>query len=154
MYSPGELIKINQSFIKEPKQTNFNIGFHQKILHQIYLTRLIFFTRKIILLLCQKKEIKWLYDNYGQRVSEIGFSGHHLGIGLDVAAYTLGARWIERHFTKDRTWKGTDHAASLEYNGLKKLSRDLNNCFHALHYKEDEILPIERFQRDKLKNRK
>jgi N-acetylneuraminate synthase len=99
-------------------------------------------------------EINWLYDNYGQRVSEIGFSGHHNGIALDIAAYTLGARWIERHFTKDRTWKGTDHAASLEYNGLKKLSRDLNACFHALHFKESEILPIERFQRDKLKNRK
>ena len=99
-------------------------------------------------------EINWLYDNYGQRVNEIGFSGHHLGIALDIAAYTLGARWIERHFTKDRTWKGTDHAASLEFDGLKKLSRDLNSSFHALHFKEDEILPIERFQRDKLKNKK
>ena len=99
-------------------------------------------------------EINWLYDNYGERVNEIGFSGHHLGIALDIAAYTLGARWIERHFTKDRTWKGTDHAASLEFDGLKKLSRDLTSCFHALHFKEDEILPIERFQRDKLKSRK
>jgi len=99
-------------------------------------------------------EINWLYDNYEQRVNEIGFSGHHLGIALDIAAYTLGARWIERHFTKDRTWKGTDHAASLEFGGLKKLSRDLNSCFNALHCKEDEILPIERFQRDKLKYRK
>ena len=33
-------------------------------------------------------EINWLYENYGDRVSEIGFSGHHLGIALDVAAYT------------------------------------------------------------------
>ena len=98
-------------------------------------------------------EINWLYDNYGQRVSEIGFSGHHNGIALDIAAYTLGARWIERHFTKDRTWKGTDHAASLEFDGLKKLSRDLNACFKALHFKEEEILPIEKFQREKLKNR-
>jgi N-acetylneuraminate synthase len=99
-------------------------------------------------------EINWLYANYGDRVSEIGFSGHHLGIALDVAAYTLGARWIERHFTKDRTWKGTDHAASLEPNGLSKLSRDLNATYHALNYKEEEILPIEEVQREKLKNRK
>lgn len=48
-------------------------------------------------------EINWLYDNYESRVNEIGFSGHHLGVALDVAAFTLGARWIERHFTKDRT---------------------------------------------------
>jgi sialic acid synthase len=99
-------------------------------------------------------EINWLYKNYGNRVNEIGFSGHHLGIALDVAAYTLGARWIERHFTKDRTWKGTDHAASLEPQGLKKLTRDLNSAYNALHYKTSEILTIEQAQRDKLKNRK
>jgi sialic acid synthase len=99
-------------------------------------------------------EINWLYENYGGRVNEIGFSGHHLGIALDIAAYTLGARWIERHFTKDRTWKGTDHAASLEPGGLKKLTRDLESVYKALNYKSDEILPIESVQREKLKNRK
>lgn len=99
-------------------------------------------------------EINRLYDNYGDRVKEIGFSGHHLGIAADVAAYTLGARWIERHFTKDRTWKGTDHAASLEVPGLQKLVRDLNNIYTALHYKEKEILDIEAEQRNKLKYRK
>ena len=70
-------------------------------------------------------EINRLYEKFENRVKEIGFSGHHLGIAADVAAYTLGSKWIERHFTKDRTWKGTDHAASLEYGGLKKLVRDL-----------------------------
>lgn len=99
-------------------------------------------------------EINWLYDEYEDRVNEIGFSGHHLGIALDVAAYTLGARWIERHFTKDRTWKGTDHAASLEPEGIRKLVRDLNATHEALHYKAAEILDIEQVQRDKLKNRK
>ena len=99
-------------------------------------------------------EINWLFDNYGNRVNEIGFSGHHLGVALDVSAYTLGARWIERHFTKDRTWKGTDHAASLEPQGLEKLVRDLNTTYEALGYKDSEILPIEQEQRDKLKNRK
>ncbi len=99
-------------------------------------------------------EINWLYENFEDRVSEIGFSGHHLGVALDIAAYTLGARWIERHFTKDRTWKGTDHAASLEPQGLQKLTRDLNATYEALHYKDNEILPIEQIQRDKLKNRK
>lgn len=99
-------------------------------------------------------EINWLYDTYGGRVNEIGFSGHHLGIALDVAAYTLGARWIERHFTKDRTWKGTDHAASLEPGGMKKLCRDLQSVYEALNYKGKEILPIEAVQREKLKNRK
>ena len=98
-------------------------------------------------------EIKRLYDEYGDRVKEIGFSGHHLGIAVDIAAYTLGAKWIERHFTKDRTWKGTDHAASLEPAGLKKLIRDLNASYEALRYKASEILDIEKLQRAKLKNK-
>ena len=99
-------------------------------------------------------EINWLYDNYGERVHGIGFSGHHLGVALDISAYTLGAKWIERHFTKDRSWKGTDHSASLEPQGLQKLVRDLNAAYEALHFKSSEILPIEQVQRDKLKNRK
>ena len=99
-------------------------------------------------------EINWLYENYGERVYQIGFSGHHNGIALDIAAYTLGARWIERHFTKNRTWKGTDHAASLEPHGLQKLIRNLNSTYDALNFKSLEILPIEQVQRDKLKNRK
>lgn len=99
-------------------------------------------------------EINWLYKEYGNRVSEIGFSGHHLGINLDIVAYTLGARWIERHFTKDKTWKGTDHGASLEPHELKELTKALDESYKALTYKKDEILPIEQVQRDKLKNRK
>ena len=99
-------------------------------------------------------EINRLYDLYQDRVQQIGFSGHHLGMAVDMAAYTLGARWIERHFTKDRTWKGTDHAASLEVPGLQKLVRDLSAVSQSLTFKEQEILEIEQVQRQKLKNRK
>jgi sialic acid synthase len=99
-------------------------------------------------------EINRLREKYEGRVKEIGFSGHHLGISIDMAAYTLGATWIERHFTKDRTWKGTDHAASLEVPGLQKLIRDLDHTYEALGYKSSEILEIESVQRAKLKNRK
>lgn len=99
-------------------------------------------------------EICRLSEKYSSRVKEIGFSGHHLGIALDVAAYTLGATWVERHFTKDRTWKGTDHAASLEPSGLKKLARDLDACQKALTYKSEEVLSIEEVQREKLKYKK
>lgn len=96
-------------------------------------------------------EINRLKEEFGKRVKNIGFSGHHLGIAVDVAAFTLGANIIERHFTKDRTWKGTDHAASLEPNGFLKLSRDLNAVFDSLNYKSQEILEIEKPQRIKLK---
>ena len=99
-------------------------------------------------------EIKKLIDSFGDRVKSVGFSGHHLGIAADVAAFALGARWIERHFTKDRTWKGTDHAASLEPAGLSKLIRDLNAVSNAMRYKDSDILKIEKPQRDKLKWKK
>ena len=96
-------------------------------------------------------EITRLMKNYRNKVKAIGFSGHHLGIAIDVSAYTLGADWVERHFTKDRTWKGTDHAASLEPMGLSKLTRDLNATYDSLSFKDNEILEIEAPQRDKLK---
>ena len=98
-------------------------------------------------------EINRIRDSFENRVKKIGFSGHHLGIAVDIAAYTLGASIIERHYTLDRTWKGTDHAASLEPDGIRKLKRDLESVYKALTYKEQEILPIEQVQRDKLKFR-
>lgn len=98
-------------------------------------------------------EISRIKSTYENRVKDIGFSGHHLGIAIDIAAYTLGANYIERHYTLDRTWKGTDHAASLEPDGVRKLVRNVNQAFSALKYKSKEILPIEKEQRKKLKNR-
>ena len=99
-------------------------------------------------------EITRIKERFKNRVKDIGFSGHHLGIAVDVAAYTLGATWVERHFTLDRTWKGTDHSASLEPTGLRKLSRDLNATYKSLKYKQSDILLIEQEQRNKLKYRK
>ncbi len=96
-------------------------------------------------------EIKRLWETYGGRVKTIGFSGHHLGIAADIAAQTLGAAWIERHFTLDRTWKGTDHAASLEPDGIRRIVRDTRAVAKALTYKLDDLLEVERPQREKLK---
>jgi len=96
-------------------------------------------------------EIERLKERFGRRIGQFGFSGHHLGIAVDVAALTLGATWIERHFTLDRTWKGTDHAASLEPDGMRRLCRDAANLGKALAYKREEILPVEAVQREKLK---
>ena len=98
-------------------------------------------------------EIIRIKEKFEYRVKDIGFSGHHLGIAIDIAAYTLGATWIERHFTLDRTWKGTDHSASLEPTGLRKLARDLKATYKSLKYKHSDILLIEQVQRDKLKYR-
>merc|ERR1712048_92232 len=96
-------------------------------------------------------DIQILQERFGHRVKSLGFSGHHLGIAADVAAYALGTQWNERHFTKDRTWKGTDHAASLEPAGLTKLCRDLRATWACMSYKSEDILPLEKAQRSKLK---
>lgn len=98
-------------------------------------------------------EIDRLKEKFGQQVKAIGFSGHHLGIAADVAAMVVGAEWVERHFTLDRTCKGTDHSASLEPDGMRKLARDLHNVHKALRFKATELLDVEQVQRNKLKFR-
>ena len=96
-------------------------------------------------------ELTRMRNLYSNRVKAIGFSGHHLGIAIDSAAVALGAEWIERHYTLDRTWKGTDHAASLEPDGVRKLVRDCKAVAKAMTYKREDILDIEKVQRNKLK---
>lgn len=96
-------------------------------------------------------ELKRMREQYADRVKAIGFSGHHLGIAVDAAAVALGAQYIERHYTLDRTWKGTDHAASLEPDGVRKLARDCRAVATALSYKKEDVLGIEQVQRNKLK---
>lgn len=74
--------------------------------------------------------IEKLRQKYPENV--IGFSGHDNGIAMSTAAFTLGARVIEKHFTLNRALKGTDHAFSLEPQGLSKLVRDLRRTASAL----------------------
>jgi N-acetylneuraminate synthase/sialic acid synthase len=62
----------------------------------------------------------------------VGYSGHDNGIAMPVAAYVLGARIVEKHFTLNRAMKGTDHAFSLEPVGLRKMVRDLERTHKAL----------------------
>jgi N-acetylneuraminate synthase/sialic acid synthase len=94
--------------------------------------------------------IQTLQDAYPDLV--IGWSGHDSGIAMSVAAYTLGARIIEKHFTLNRANKGTDHAFSLEPAGLGKLVRDLRRAQAALgdgikRYLPSEIAPISKMRR-------
>jgi N-acetylneuraminate synthase len=111
-------------------------------------------------------EITRLKEVYGHRVGGFGFSGHHQGIAIDMAAVALGIDYLERHFTLDRTWKGTDHAASLEPEGLRKLMRDVVAVSEAMGTKpqspcdprpDERLWPhlfdVECAQREKLKHR-
>ena len=51
----------------------------------------------------------------------VGYSGHEVGVTTSSAAIYFGACMVERHITLDRALWGSDQAASLEPNGLKKL---------------------------------
>jgi N-acetylneuraminate synthase/sialic acid synthase len=80
----------------------------------------------------------------------IGLSAHDNGIVMAVAAYMLGGRIVEKHFTLDRAMKGTDHAFSLEPLGLKKMVRDLQNTRLALGSEEKKIYKSEHPALDKM----
>ena len=56
---------------------------------------------------------------------EVGYSGHESEVSPSLLAYFLGARYIERHITLDRSMWGTDQSASLSETGMKNLSEIL-----------------------------
>lgn len=62
----------------------------------------------------------------------IGLSDHQNGIAMSTAAYVLGARVVEKHFTRNRAWKGSDQSFSLEPTGMTKMIRDLRRTRQAL----------------------
>jgi len=74
--------------------------------------------------------IATLRERYPKAV--IGYSGHETGLTTTVAAVTLGATFVERHFTLDRAMWGTDHAASVEPVGMERLVRDIRTVEKGL----------------------
>lgn len=66
--------------------------------------------------------IKSLKEKYS---CPIGFSGHERGILPTIMSVVLGANAIERHITTDRTLWGSDQAASLEFDGINRIVRDV-----------------------------
>lgn len=81
----------------------------------------------------------------------IGYSGHETGLSTTVAAVTLGATFVERHFTLDRAMWGSDHAASVEPQGFQRLVRDIRDIETALgdgikKVYESELGPMKRLR--------
>jgi N-acetylneuraminate synthase/sialic acid synthase len=85
--------------------------------------------------------ITTLRERYPEFV--IGLSDHQNGISMALVAFMLGARVIEKHFTLNHAWKGTDHAFSLMPEGLRKLVRDLRRVPVALGDGVKRPLPVE-----------
>jgi sialic acid synthase len=80
----------------------------------------------------------------------IGYSGHDNGILAAVIAYLLGATVVEKHFTLNHSWKGTDHRFSLEPEGLRKQVRDLQRVDLALGSGEKVLMDFERDAKAKM----
>lgn len=80
----------------------------------------------------------------------IGYSGHESGISISVAAVALGAKVIERHVTLDKTWKGSDHEASLIPSELAELVRSVRLVERALGSGAKRMLPCEKACHDKV----
>ena len=74
----------------------------------------------------------------------VGLSDHSNGIAMAVVAYMLGSRIVEKHFTLNHTWKGTDHALSLEPIGMHKMVRDLQRARIAVGDRVKQPLAIEK----------
>lgn len=113
--------------------------------------RIVRHTDKLILMQCTSAYPSEFVDvnlrvmeTYRQRYGVlVGYSGHERGISVTEAAAALGACAIERHFTKDRTLAGPDHAASLEPQGLQKLVRDIRQIEMAMGNGEKTVTPAE-----------
>lgn len=73
----------------------------------------------------------------------IGYSCHYNGISVTTESYLYGARIIEKHFTLDHTLKGSDHALSLQPEGMRRLVRDLKRAREAQGTGEKKRSPEE-----------
>jgi len=69
--------------------------------------------------------IHHLKERYSSK--EIGYSGHEYGLVTTFASVALGATWVERHVTLDRSMWGSDQLASVEPIGLMKLVKGIRD---------------------------
>jgi N-acetylneuraminate synthase len=82
----------------------------------------------------------------------IGYSGHETGLATTLAAVAMGATFVERHFTLDRAMWGTDHAASVEPEGMARLVRNIRDIEKAMgdgvkRVYDSEVEPRKRLRR-------
>jgi sialic acid synthase len=84
---------------------------------------------------CEVEELNLaVIETFRERFPDlvIGLSDHQSGIAMSLVGYMLGARVIEKHFTLNHAWKGSDHAFSLMPEGMRRLVRDLHRIPDAV----------------------
>ena len=90
------------------------------------------------------KYIHYLKERWN---AQIGYSGHEFGLVTTFAAVALGATWIERHVTLDRTIWGSDQVASVESQGLIKLVKGIRDIELAFGHGGPRVI----FENEKIK---
>jgi N-acetylneuraminate synthase len=81
----------------------------------------------------------------------IGYSGHEVGLATTYAAVAIGASFVERHITLDRSMWGSDQAASVEIVGLQRLVRDIRAIERALGDGQKRVYDSEQAARQRLR---
>lgn len=107
---------------------------------------------------CYEKDIhlrviETYMERYGKGVDGYGFSGHHVGVAPDIAAFLMGADIIERHYTLHRHWKGSDHAVSLEKQGIEYLLKYISQVREAMGVGYKQVLDCEQEAIKKLRGK-
>ena len=95
---------------------------------------------------CEVDELNLrVVETYRERFPDlvVGLSDHQSGIAMALVGYMLGARVIEKHFTLNHAWKGSDQAFSLMPEGMRRLVRDLHRVPEALGDGVKRQLPSE-----------
>ena len=99
----------------------------------------------------EKLNLSMIYNLQKKYNCPVGYSGHEVSVSPSLMAAVMGAIAIERHVTLKRTMWGTDHAASLEFNGMKQLV-DLIRKFEICY--GDGIKKITQEEKNKLSDQK
>ena len=63
---------------------------------------------------------------------DVGYSGHENGIAISLAATMMNISSLERHITLDRAMYGSDQSASLEMQGMEKLTSSITKMYLAM----------------------
>lgn len=92
--------------------------------------------------------IHWLKARHPEK--EIGYSGHEFGLVTTFAAVAMGATWVERHITLDRTMWGSDQMSSVEPTGLIKLVKGIRDIEKAMSF---PMGPRKLFEKEQEKKR-
>jgi N-acetylneuraminate synthase len=107
------------------------------------------------------EDLKLDYIQYLKHISlefnkkfDIGYSGHEFGLITTIASTLIGANWIERHITLDRTLWGSDQMASVEPQGLIKLVKSIRDIESSRGgYGAREVLESEKEKRKTLRGK-